>query len=449
MTLNVNTLSSSTDTIAVDDSVILTATVKTDAGDSINSVTVNWALDNGTDFAELDSTTSTTGNDGQGQATMTLTGLAGGNATVRAYTDADTAAGGKTANITVTAAPVSGGKVHSCSVPFQYIPADGSIPVTASAKVTDDSSVPMAGVAVTWTLSDNASADTNTSVTNANGEAVLNVTFSTQGPASIQATTADDSEGQTALLFALTPSLPEMQVSNADEADKWELNHYDISFGVEAEVPAIPDIKPGYIINLCWGEKKLERIIQDPDTDLPLVVNINEDSFPGGLAEGAHPAFYYMTDSVGNPSMASGLPITVSDGGQTVPTLPVPSIPLADSDGSINMEDSFNVTVDIAYPGMVEGDQVTLYWQAFTSGGLVLQDASDTWPHPVTADDATTGTFTQAIPQSLFYPVNGAGYEGKARVYYTVQPASGALALSETKSIIVDTVPPHRETVKS
>lgn len=442
MTVKVNTLISSAESVVVDESITLTATVTSDASDSLNGVNVNWVLDkDGTEYATLDGTTSTTGNDSLGQATMKLTGSAGGNATVRAYTEADTVTGGQTTDIDVTAAPTAGGKVQSCTVPFQYFPADGSIPITATAVVTDDSRAPVAGVTVTWILSDNASADDTTSVTNANGVATLDITFSTQGPASIQATTADDSKGQTASLFALTPSLSELHVSNADAADNWTLNHYDINFGVEAEVPVNADIQIGYGIYLCWGNQKLERIIQDPDTDLPLVVNINEDSFPGGLTDGAHPAFYYMTDSVGNPSMAAGLPITVADGGQTTPTLPEPSIPLADSDGSINMADSFNVTVDIAYPDMAEGDQVTLYWQAFTSGGLAIPAASGSRPHPVTAVEVTAGTFTMNISQSLFYPVDDAGYEGKAQVYYTALPAGGALALSETKSIIVDTVP--------
>lgn len=441
MTVNVKTLTSSAATVAENESITLTATVEADGGDNVDNATVNWVLDKGNELATLAGTTSTTGNDTQGTATMKLTGSTAGDVTVRAYTDADTVTGGQTADITVTAAPAAGGKVQSCTVPFQYFPADSSIPVTATAVVTDDSRAPVAGVEVTWTLSDNASADDTTSVTNANGVATLDVTFSAQGQATIQATTANDSEGQTASLLALTPSLPELQVSNADAADNWTLNHYDIIFGVEAEVPSNASILTGYAIYLCWGNQKLERIIQDPDTDLPLVVSINKDSFPGGLTDGAHPAFYYMTDSVGNPSLSTGLPITVADGGQTAPTLPEPSIPLADSDGSINMADSYNVTVEIAYPDMAKDDLVTLYWQAFTSGGLAIPAASGSWPHPVTADEVTAGTFTMDIPSSLFYPVNGAGYEGKAQVYYTALPAGGALALSETNSIIVDTVP--------
>lgn len=339
------------------------------------------------------------------------------------------------------------GTVQSCTVPFPYFPADGSIPITATAVIVDDSKTPAPGVTVTWTPSADATPNSPTSVTNTNGVATMTFTFSgeTISQATIKATTTDDTTGKTASLYVIPPELPEPHVSNASQDDDWTLNYYDVNFGVQASVPLVPDVQVGYIVNLCWGSQKRERIIENPQLDLPMVVSINNDDFPGGLADGAHPVFFYMTDAADNPSVSSGLPIVVDNGGQTIPTLPAPQIPVA-NDGYINRHDSYDVQVEIVYANMAIDDVVTLYWQATNSTGQTLSNASGSWVHQVASGE--NAGINMQIPQELFYPEAGEGYEGTVHTWYTTESAEGMLALSKTKTVMVDTVPPLQEIAK-
>lgn len=291
-----------------------------------------------------------------------------------------------------------------------------------------------ADVSVTWTVVGGESVSVSPTTTDANGVATFEVK-SNLGSSSVSVTakTAEDTTGMTAFIGTYTPyTIP--TVINASADDTYTLDHYDINFGVQAEIPVYADVSVNQIVTFYWGDIDSVQFIVT-DTNLPpFIIDVTNDLDPACLANGQYNVYYTVTER-DNTQNSSPIPLIVSDDGQTVPTEPAPEVPEADP--YINISDAGNgVKVNISYPNMLAGDKVTCFWTGYDSAQRKLVGAEYT-DFKVIVDE-TALTFT--VGSTYFYP-NGKGYEGYADVFYKVEPADASPALlSETKQCLVDTL---------
>lgn len=310
---------------------------------------------------------------------------------------------------------------------------DGSEASIVSATVLTDDAPAAAGVTVNWT-STGGKLNAATSTTDANGIAQISVT-ATSGTVVVTAQTGLSSLNKTITTY--TP-LAAPIVINASSDDNYTLDHYDISFGVQAEIPFYNNVELGQTVEFFWGDIDNISFIITETEHPPFVIDVTKALSPDCLKDGAYNVYYVVTDPAGNSTKSSTLNITVADGGSTVPTLPAAAV--AEADPYININDaSDGVAVVISYPGMVADDLVTFYWNGFDQSARQIPGTESTGDYKV-LDGDTTATFT--IPMEIFYP-NGTGYQGYAEVYYTVESTgSSLLALSDTKQCLVDTLAP-------
>lgn len=409
----------------------ITATVVDENQTAQTGITVSWTASAG----NLSAAQSTS--DDNGKATVDLTADTAGEIIVTATTTDDSV--GK--NVTVTAEAVSDVVIESCTSDYSFLPDDGSMTAIITAKV----SPVQAGVTVHWKTT-SGTLESPDSTTDTDGVATVTLTpkAGQLGMARVTATTDTDTTGQTAGVF-ITKTLEAPNVLNATDEDNHTLDHYDLHFGVAVIIPHYQGAEQGNTVNFTWGSHKLSFEVINPAIDLPKVINMNQDMDPSALKDGIYDVYYEAIDAAGNPSLSSNVEITVKDGGQTAPTLPAPTIPAAENDGYININDTIKgVTASVPCAGLSEGDFVTLYWNASSTGGLTIPGASHTYSHTVTAEDITAGSYEESILAETFFPNNGMGYTGAVDVYYSVQPASGSgeVLLSFTVNFMVDTVAP-------
>lgn len=429
MPTQVDSCTSSADTIASDGKAIITALV-TDGTNPSPDVQVTWVVSSGP--GELNPLTSQTGADGT--ATTELTATGSGGITVTATTDDDTT--GK--NIVVTAGT---SLVDSCMSDPTLVPSDGTLPSKITAVVHDEAGQPVSGVTVIWTVSGIGSGagtvEPTSSPTDATGSATTELKV-TAGPAvMVKATTDADTIGKSTVVSA-PETLAALRITNAEDDQK--LDHYDIAFGVEAIIPSYRDAAVGDLVVFHWGQNITREFEVTSIDDLPRVINFKTDLPPDALDDGEYDAYYVVTDLSGNLRPSSNKTVTVEDGGQTPTSLPQPTAEEdVNDDGFLNMIEVANgVHVTGTYPSIAEGDKVTVYWKA-TVNDIALTEATTSVPHIVGTSETA---FRVVIDASYFYPFNN-GYEGNAEVYYTVTPADGSpLKLSVSNHYRVDTVAP-------
>lgn len=308
---------------------------------------------------------------------------------------------------------------------------DGVEKCTVSATVNTDGAPAKAGVTVHWDISGGDGLEY--SDTDDTGVAAIEVTAKV-GAASIivTASTTDDPTGKSTFISTYEPFTAPI-VLNASSEDNWTLDHYDIEFGVQVEIPYYNDVKVDQEVTFHWGDAWSTSFFVTEDNLPPYILEI-----PAAFTvDGEYEVYYDVRGGDNPPVPSTRLTIIVADEGTLTPVLVMPQV--AEADPYINMADvTDGVSVLVNYSSMAEGDTIWLYWEAYDSQGRKLEAACDAQRYDVIADQ-TSVTFT--IEQMKFYP-NEMGYEGYTEAYYTVLPAgSSAKELSETCRCLVDTVP--------
>lgn len=401
-------------------------------------IDVTWAVTAGT--ANVDSKTSTT--DATGSASTQLTATGAGNITVLATTTDD--ATGKTATLTATA-PVTSNVVKSCSSDKKTLPADGKTTVKVTALVVDTIAAanPQSGIEVTWVASDSAIVNPPSSQTDASGSATTEVSTSNVGDFTVTATTAEDTKGQTVTLSATVVdpgTLEAPEVLNANTADQYTLDQYDIDFGVTATIPYFSGAESGQKITFYWGSVAESFVLDDPFSDLPYAIDVKNDMDPSCLTDGAHAVYYVVTDAAGNTSISKTMTVTVTFGGETTPTLPQPEVAAADP--WINIKDATDgVKATVTWTNLAVNDVITLYWQAFDKSNKPFVPGNTSASFTISDPTVTSTEFP--IDKSILLLSDNSGYEGTVNVYYTVKyAATGDTALSSSLICLVDTKAP-------
>ncbi|QMM55238.1 hypothetical protein HVX06_22170 (plasmid) [Enterobacter sp. RHB15-C17] len=324
------------------------------------------------------------------------------------------------------------------------LPADGSLTATLSATIIDDAAAAAPdGTPVTWAATGAGAVDNTTSTTSAGvATALLTANDSGDGTINITATTADDLIGKTAHVSVFEP-LAAPVVNGATTDDQFTLDYYDLQIGVELSIPHYSGAAANDTVTFFWGEAySNSKVLTDPNSELPWVINVTEDCPPACLADGEYQVYYTARDVAGNATDSSYLNLKVSDGGETAPTLAKPEVPVA-NDGYINIDDTTQgVTVTASYASMVAGDVITLYWTAMDVDGNQIDAASTVTPAYTVVDGETSHDWD--MPYDMFYP-DGIGFEGSFEAYYTVMVAGEtALELSHSTTGQIDTVPPGK-----
>ncbi|WHP81288.1 Ig-like domain-containing protein [Edwardsiella anguillarum] len=168
------------------DKVTFTATLNDAGGNPVEGVVVNFATDKGT----LDSATGTT--DASGIATTTLHSTEAGAATVTATTATDSTGQSKGVNFTADAASAT---VSRLDADKETALANDTDKVTFTATLNDAGGNPVEGVVVNF-ATDKGTLDSATGTTDASGIATTTLHSTEAGAATVTATTATDSTGQ-------------------------------------------------------------------------------------------------------------------------------------------------------------------------------------------------------------------------------------------------------------
>lgn len=311
---------------------------------------------------------------------------------------------------------------------------DGSQVSTVSATILTDGQPAVADIVVNWSVTGGVLSDV-TSKTDATGIATIDVTaIAGVSTVSVTATTADDLVGRKYTISTYVPHIAPM-ITNANADDQFTLDHYDLQFGVQAEVPIYDNIELNQIVTFFWGDVDSREFIITDTVHPPFIIDVTHDMSPDCLKNGSYDVYYSSTTQSGNTVNSSPVPVVVSDNGQVLPSLAKPVV--ADADPWINISDAGDgVDVEIQYSSIAVGDSVTFYWSGYDDQGRLISQTETTGNAPV-ADGQTKVVFT--VDNQFFYP-NGVGYKGYAEVYYTVLPAaSSSVLLSQTLTCLVDT----------
>lgn len=311
---------------------------------------------------------------------------------------------------------------------------DGSQVSTVSATILTDGKPAVADIVVNWAAAGGVLSDV-TSKTDATGIATIDVT-ATSGVSTVNvtATTADDTVGRKYTISTYVPHIAPM-ITNANADDQFTLDHYDLQFGVQAEVPIYDNIELNQVVTFYWGDVDSREFIITDTVHPPFIIDVTNEMSPNCLKNGSYDVYYSSTTQSGNTVNSSPVPVVVSDDGQVMPSLAKPVV--AEADPWINISDAGDgVDVEIQYTGMVLGDSVTFFWSGYDEQSRLITQ-TETTGNAAVVDGQTKVVFT--VDNQFFYP-NGAGYKGYAEVYYTVQPAaSTSVLLSQTLSCLVDT----------
>jgi hypothetical protein len=311
---------------------------------------------------------------------------------------------------------------------------DGNQASTVSATILTDGQPAVAGIVVYWDVKDGNVPDL-TSKTDTKGIATIDVTAKVGvSTITVTATTAEDTVGRTYTISTYVPHIAPI-ITNANADDNFTLDHYDLNFGVQAEVPIYDNIELNQIVTFFWGDVDSREFIITDTVHPPFIIDVTNEMSPDCLKNGSYNVYYTSTTQSGNTVNSSSVPVVVSDSGQVLPSLASPVV--ADADPWINISDAGDgVDVEIQYSGMAVDDSVTFFWSGYDGEGRLIAQTQTTGNTSVITEQ-TEVVFT--VDNTYFYP-NGSGYKGYAEVYYTVQPAgSSSILLSQTLTCLVDT----------
>jgi hypothetical protein len=322
------------------------------------------------------------------------------------------------------------------------LPADASFSATLSATIIDEAAAAAPDdTQVTWTVTGAGTVNVTESGTIAGvATVVLTANDSGEGTINVTATTADDLTGKTAHISVFEP-LAAPVVNGATTDDQFTLDYYDLQIGVELVIPHYSGAAANDTVTFVWGEAySNSRVLTDPNSELPWVINVTDECPPACLADGEYQVYYTARDVAGNATESSHLDLKVSDGGETAPTLSKPTVPVAE-DGYINIDDTTQgVTVTADYASMLPGDVITLYWVAMDVDGNQIDAASAVMPSYTVEDGEASHDWS--LQYEMFYP-DGNGFEGSFEAYYTVMVAGETtLELSHSTMGQIDTVAP-------
>ena len=231
--------------------------------------------------------------------------------------------------------------------------------------------------------------------------------------------------------------------------DKWiDANEALSDDGTPIQIPAYPAISIGDTVTSYWQGYSQNNTpvpdtfwqfiteVQQQDISEGFIVNIPTASIlPIGIGSGA--SYYNVQFASGQQGSSLAAEICV-DVTHTL-ELPAPVIPEALDDGVIDETDAMSnggTPIDISYPSMEEGDNVSLYWSCYNASNITpVAGTVYSATLSVTASEAAQQSMTFTVPSRYITPTG----EGYAVVNYTVNFQSGGIGYSDDGVANIDT----------
>jgi len=214
------------------------------------------------------------------------------------------------------------------------------------------------------------------------------------------------------------------------------------SSGISLAIPAYPGMGVNDIVTIYWqGKVKGTLVPKAFNIDTHIVVAADlisgfTTSIPGtaitpiGIGEGQA---YYRVSFIDRSQGVSAAALINVDTLHTQ-LLPAPSFPEAGNDGITFSEAADGTTMQVSYPGMAEGDGISVNWQGYQSDGITLISGSGFSDiHTVTAQEVQVQKVTITIPSSNI-TVIGNGY---ATGQYQATFLAGGMANSTSIKVTV------------
>lgn len=328
--------------------------------------------------------------------------------------------------------------------------------INFTARVIDsESGEGVSGVTVTWTFKPTDSGATlgsETSTTSDTGYASNSVTCDQKAALVITGKigTEDDSSSDDLKVGFSSESLPQPVVPQAHDG---VLDEHAVNGLVQARVLRhTDDPESGDQYDFFWGKVSATQFDDGTSDTFPWVLNIKKQFTPSDvLSDGHYTVYYTVTDIAGNVTYSIPLPITVTGGTFVNPIFEAPQFKLQ-PDNIINWEsvlppEGVEVTVtnpqeDIPiYPRNV----ITLYMKVFDkdyNNEIIATKIVATY---TVQEDDDGKNIVFYLPSDEITDDKNTFDDVRGQFWYTItgDGSASVSGSSFTKSMIIDTVPPH------
>lgn len=331
--------------------------------------------------------------------------------------------------------------------------------LSLSAKVFDnDSGKAVTGARVNWTIgpaTTQATLGNTSSETSAAGYAANTVECADKAAVTVTATLDDGSGNSSTLEVGFYSS--EMTAPLVPQAKNGILTEKEVNGTVQAMVKRhTTDPAVGDLYHFYWGKYAISRVDDGTSETFPWVINIKNDfTATEVLADGDYTVYYTITDLAQNISYSVPEAITVTGGTYVNPLYDAPQFPDI-GNNTINYDDvsQDGVRVIISLPQSREsegatifaGNTITLYMRVFDRDyktEIIATKAVATYS--VTQTDIDGNAILLILPKNMITDNRDTFDDVRGQFWYTVT-GSGSVAVSGssfTKTLIIDTVPPH------
>lgn len=314
------------------------------------------------------------------------------------------------------------------------------------------------GMKVNWTIAPSTTTATfgnTSSTTSAAGYAPNTVTCDVKAAVTVTGT-LDNGTGVSATLDVgfyssalVAPVVP--QARNGILTEK-EVNGTVQAMVVRhTDAPAVGDL-----YNFYWGKNVISRFDDGTSDTFPWVINIKNDfTATEVLADGDYTVYYTITNQAQSVSYSVPVAITVTGGTYVNPLYDTPEFPEI-TNNSINYNDVLDdgVQVKVLLPQSKESEgaviyadnTITLYMRVFDKNyktEIIVTKAVVTYT--VTQADIDNSTIIFTLPKDVITDDKDTFDDVRGQFWYTVT-GTGSVSVSGssfTKSLIIDTVPPH------
>lgn len=328
-----------------------------------------------------------------------------------------------------------------------------------SAKVFDiDTGKGVEGVKVNWAIGPSTTKATLgdvISTTSAEGYAANTVTCPEKAAVTVSVTLDDGTDISAKLDVGFYSD--ELRVPVVPQAPNGILTEKEVASMVQAMVLRhTDDPTPGDYYSFHWGNNAISRIDDGTSDTFPWIINVKNDfAVTEVLADGNYTVYYTVTDLAQNVSYSAPLAITVTGGSYVNPLYDAPEFP-GITDNTINYDDLADdgVQINISLPqskaseGAVifASNTITLYMRVFDRNyqtEIIPTKAVATYV--VKQKDIDNNNIVFTLLKEMITDSKDTFDDVRGQFWFTVT-GTGSVSVSGssfTKSMIIDTVPPH------
>lgn len=326
-----------------------------------------------------------------------------------------------------------------------------------TAKVfNSDSGEAAEGMTVKWSIgptTTTATLGSETSLTSSTGYASNTVDCDVKSAVVVTVTVDDGGDAIDSISIGFYSS--DLAAPIVPQAKNGILTEKEVNGTVQAMVVRhTDDPVVGDLYDFYWGKNSISRYDDGTSDTFPWIVNIKNDfSATEVLSDGDYTVYYTITDLAQNVSYSKPQAITVTGGTYINPLYDAPVFPDI-TDNTINYDDvsEKGVVVEVLLPqtsddaDIFASNIITLYMRVFDKNyktEIIATKAVAT--HTVTEAEIKDNTIPFYLPKTAIVDSKDTFDDVRGQFWYTVT-GTGSVSVSGssfTKTLIIDTVPPH------